>query len=210
MGQKWQHCQKIHWFTLVEFIYRMKRFKKNYLQPTVWMRKPWILCQLCIQSKLDISRCLNFISMLPIFKAKMRKKFNCPRKQGFNICLYFLGRGWCWALFNRRLRYQLRRLAHRVRDDMRHLWHDKCVFLACSHLHKEKHNNKSFLLNWEKKVSFFLLLCFPSLTLHRLLFSFSEDAEKEKIGRFWGCLIAMHCLVSFINAGCQSRATDEQ
>lgn len=47
----------------------------------------------------------------------------------FTIRLYFLGRGWRWALFNRRLRYELSRLVLRVRDDMRHLWHDECVFL---------------------------------------------------------------------------------
>lgn len=75
----------------------------------------------------------KFICNLSIFREEKKyRNIAAPNSQlyRFRICLYFLGTGWRWALFNRCLPYQLCCLVLRVRDDMRRLWHDKCVFLS--------------------------------------------------------------------------------
>lgn len=100
---------------------------------------PWPLHGLQ-EGKFKIAdQCLFEISNIPnssvtcqyLEKKKNRNIAACNSQlYRFRICLYFLGTGWRWALFNRCLPYQLCCLVLRVRDDMRRLWHDKCVFLS--------------------------------------------------------------------------------
>ena len=169
----------------------------------------------------------KFISTLPIFRAKTCRNLvtmvfgalNCTDLPyvsisqaedgvehysigGFNIncVVWSSGSGMIWAI-----------------SDMINVF-----FSPCSHLLKEKHNNKSFLPNIEKKNFSVFLCCFPSSAPPPAAVLFLLRQREGRRGDFvcvcvcvcvcvWGgCLIAMHCLVSFINAGCQLRSTDEQ